>query len=241
MKSIVYSFVAVPVVVSVFVATSASAEEKPAESEGLFYQETPAVSNALELGVQFGYSQGVGDVARDRATVHDTAGAGAAIGVHVGYRLSPQFMVGVYGNGGQYSRGDALAEGTTVRSATAGVEGQFHFRPSYTVDPWIGLGAGWRGLWLSPDEGKGTSAHGLELARLSFGADYRITPEISITPVLGADMSILLTEDGPGLDGYTNIANPRVNVGFFAGVGGRFDLFGATDKGAASAGRNASF
>ena len=54
-------------------------------------------------------------------------------------------------------------------------------------------------------------------------------------------LSILVTEDGPGLDGYTNIAHPRVNVGFFAGVGGRFDLFGTTEKTAASARRNASF
>jgi Outer membrane protein beta-barrel domain len=239
MKSIVYSLVAVPALVSVFATTSASAEEMVAE--GLFSQQTAAVSNALELGVQFGYSQGVGDVARGRTTVHDTAGAGAAVGVHAGYRLSPQFMIGVYGNGGRYSRGDAIAEGTSVWSATAGVEAQYHFRPSYTVDPWIGLGTGWRGLWLAPDEGKNTSVQGLELARLSFGADYRITPEISITPVLGADMSIYVTENGPGLDGYTNVSHPRVNVGFFAGVGGRFDLFGTTEQSAASVKRNASF
>jgi hypothetical protein len=241
MKSIVHSLVVLPAIVSLFATTSAFAEEKTTESEGLFYQETPAVSNALELGVQFGYSQGVGDIARNRADVHDTAGAGAALGVHVGYRLSPEFMIGAYSNLGQYSRGDALTTGTTVRSATAGAEAQYHFRPSYTVDPWVGLGFGWRGVWLSPDEGKGTAAHGLELARLSVGADYRITPEISITPILGADLSILLTEDGPGLNGYSNISDPRVNVGFFAGVGGRFDLFGTTEKSTASASRKASF
>lgn len=241
MKSIVHSMLAVSTLVSVCATTPARAEDKPAESDGFFSQKTPAVSNALELGVQFGYSQGVGDIARNQPDVHDTAGAGAAIGVHVGYRLSPEFMIGAYANGGQYSRGDALASGTTVRSMTAGAEAQYHFRPSYTVDPWVGLGFGWRGVWLTPDEGKNTSAHGLELARLSFGADYRITPEISITPVLGADLSILLTENGPGLDGYTNISNPRVNVGFFAGVGGRFDLFGTTEKSSASATRNASF
>ena len=99
MKSIVYSFAAVPVLVSVFNASPSFAQEKTA-SEGLFSQRTPTVDKALELGVQFGYSQGVGDVGRDHASVHDTAGAGAALGVHVGYRLSPEFMIGAYANGG---------------------------------------------------------------------------------------------------------------------------------------------
>jgi hypothetical protein len=146
-------------------------------------------TDALELGVSFGYSQGAGDVARAESTVHDLSGAGAALGIHAGYRLSPQFMIGVYGNGAQYSRGDALAEGTTVRSAAAGAEVNYHFRPSYTIDPWVGLGVGWHGLWLTPNAGQNTSIHGLELARVTVGADYRITPEVSIAPVLGADVS----------------------------------------------------
>jgi outer membrane protein W len=243
MKSVRYMLAAIPGVLSVFAASSAYAEEKEAQPAGgdLFSEQTPTVSNALELGVAAGYAQGVGDIAKGRGTVQDLSGPGGAFEVDVGYRLSPQFMIGVYGTGAQFAKGDSLADGTDVRSVTAGVQANYHFRPNYTVDPWVGLGSGWRGLWLSPDAGKDTSMQGWELARLQVGADYRISPEVAITPVLGADLSMYLTENGPGLSGYTNISDPRVNVAFFAGIGARFDVLGKTGGTTASASQNASY
>jgi hypothetical protein len=229
MKSVRYVVAAVPVV-SLLVATSALAESKdaPSNDNNVFTEQTSPVSNALELGVGAGYSQGFGDIAKRRNTVQDLSGPGASVEVDVGYRLSPQFMIGLYGTGSQFARGDSLANGTDVRSVSAGVQAQYHFRPSYTVDPWVGLATGWRGTWLSPDVGKDTSLQGLELARLQVGADYRISPEIAIAPVIGADLSMYLSENGPGLSGYTNLSDPRVNTTIFAGLAARFDVLGKT-------------
>jgi hypothetical protein len=241
MKSVQYILVAIPGVLSVFAASSAYAQGQEAPAGGgIFYAEMPPVSNALELGVATGYTQGVGDIARGRR-IQDLAGAGGSIEIDVGYRLSPQFMVGLYGSGALYTKGDSLVDGTNVSSMTAGVQANYHFRTSYTIDPWVGLGAGWHGLWLSPDVGKSTSIQGLELARVQVGADYRVTPEVAITPVLGFDMSMFLTEDGPGMSGYTNIADPRVNVAFFAGIGGRFDVLGTAGGTTASARANTTY
>jgi hypothetical protein len=238
------SYIVAASAVSVFATSAALAEQKdvrPAEGGNLFTEQTPAVSNALELGVGAGYAQGVGDIAKGRPnTVQDFSGPGGAVEIDVGYRFSPNFMLGVYGTGAQYARGDALVDGTAVRSATAGVQANWHFRPGYTVDPWIGLATGWRGLWMTPDTGKTTTLHGLELARLQVGADYRLTPEVAISPVLGADMSTYLTENNPSLSGFTNITDPRVNFGFFAGIMGRFDVLGKTSQ-TASASKSNTF
>jgi hypothetical protein len=238
MKPVRYMSAAIPSVISVLVATSAfaqSKDERDVEDTNVLTEKMPSISNALELGVQAGYSQGFGDVAKGQSTVSDLSGPGGAVEVDVGYRISPQFLIGIYGGSTMASRGDALADGTDVRGATAGVQAQYHFRPTYTIDPWVGLAAGWRGTWLVPDQGKNTSLQGLQLARLQVGADYRVSPEIAIAPVVGADLSMYLSENGPGLSGYTNIVDPRVNTTIFAGLAARFDITGKTGSTAASA------
>jgi hypothetical protein len=244
MKPLRIILTAVPGVLSILIAGPALAESKDvggAEESNIVSERVPTVSNALELGVGAGYAQGVGDIAKGRSTMQDLSGPGGAVEVDVGYRLSPEFMIGVYGTGAQFARGDIVTDGTDVRSATAGVQANYHFRPSYRIDPWVGLGTGWKGMWLSPDSGKDTSLQGLELARLQVGADYRISPEVAITPVLGADLSMFLSENGPGLSGYTNIADPRVNVAFFAGIGARFDVLGKNGGTTAATPATASF
>jgi hypothetical protein len=115
-----------------------------------------------------------------------------------------------------------------VLGAAAGIRADWHFLPAESIDPWVSLSTGWRGLWLTPDEGKNTSLQGLEIARLQVGVDYRITPEVAISPVLGASVSTFLSQDGPGQDGYQDIEDPEANVFFFAGLLGRFDVLGTT-------------
>jgi hypothetical protein len=243
MKPVHMFLTAIPSALGLFVATTARAESKdvPTQEGNVFSEQVPSVSNALELGVGAGYAQGVGDIASGRSTLHDVSGPGGAVELDIGYRIMPQLMIGVYGYGAQYARGDVLSDGTDVRSAAAGVQANWHFRPDYRIDPWVGLGTGWKGLWLSPDVGKNTSLQGLELARVQVGADYRISPEVAITPVLGADVSMFLTENGPGLSGYTNISDPRANFTFFGGVAARFDVLGKTAGAPAATAQNASF
>ena len=45
------------------------------------------------------------------------------------------------------------------------------------VMPWIGLGAGWRGIWIDRDVGGKDSRHGIDLVRLTAGVDYRLNSQ----------------------------------------------------------------
>src|SRR2546425_10056298 len=48
---------------------------------------------------------------------------------------------------------------------------------AFEVMPWIGLGAGWRGIWIDRDVGGTDSRHGIDLVRLTAGVDYRLNSQ----------------------------------------------------------------
>src|SRR5437879_6022173 len=98
------------------VASIAAAQEAPKPS--IFNRAVAAPEKALELGVGVGYSQGLGQLQAGQR-IANTAGIGAETEVDIGYRMSPHFMIGVYGTGSTYNPNAALPTGTTVRSASA--------------------------------------------------------------------------------------------------------------------------
>jgi hypothetical protein len=208
---------------SLLSASSALADEN---AGNVSRSSIPAVTHALEIGVGAGYAQGTGDIGSGMSSLGDLSSAGGTAELQVGYRIIPQLELGLYGTFSGFASGDALADSTDVLGATAGVQAAWHFLPAETIDPWIGLSTGWRGLWLTPSEGKNTSLQGFELARLQVGVDYRVTPEVAIAPVVGASLSMFVSQDAPGQSGYEDISDPQANVFFFAGLMGRFDLLG---------------
>jgi hypothetical protein len=99
-----------------------------------------------------------------------------------------------------------------------------HFLPGdHALDPWISLAGGWRGYWIDANSGN-TSIQGMEIAKLQVGVDYRILQAISISPVVGIDLSSFFTQSTPETNRYTNIPSPEVNTFLFVGMMGRFDL-----------------
>jgi len=88
-------------------------------------------------------------------------------------------MIGVYGTGGLQGT-QQMTSGATIYTATAGVQGNYHFLPSNEWDPWIGLGAGWRGILIDRDVG-GTD-----------GVDYRLNSQFPflLTPASPHDVSL---------------------------------------------------
>jgi hypothetical protein len=187
-------------------------------------RDLPAAKNAVELTVGTGYAQGFGDVAAGQPTLKDVSQAGGAVELGVGYRLIPALTLGVYGSGATFARGDRVDGSANVYSATAGVQADWHFLPAaHELDPWVSLGTGWRGHWIHANQGD-TSMHGWQIAKLELGVDYRIAPAVSISPVIGADLSTFFTQSTPQSNGYQNLSNPNVNTFVFAGVLGRFDI-----------------
>lgn len=181
-------------------------------------------THAVELTIGTGYSQGFGNVASGQPTLTDMATAGGAVQLGVGYRLFPELTLGVYGSGAMFGRGDQVDTSAKLYTAAAGVQADWHFLPArHEVDPWVSLGGGWRGYWNAMDQGT-SSMQGLELAKVQVGVDYRIAPAVSISPVIGADMSVFLTQQAAGQNAWTNINSPNVNTFVFGGLLGRFDI-----------------
>jgi outer membrane protein W len=208
----------------VAIAGVAGAQEKDQNVAASKSDELAPAANALELTVGTGYAQGFGDIASNRPALTDVAQPGGAVQIGVGYRLIPQLTLGLYGSGAMFSRGDQVDTTSNLYSASAGVQADWHFIPSGSeFDPWVSLGTGWRGYWVRADQGT-TSLQGLELAKLQLGVDYRVARAVAISPVIGADLSMFLSESNPGTSSYSNVADPRVNTFVFAGLQGRFDI-----------------
>jgi len=205
------------------VAGSASA----LADDEVFDHAVAPVDDAIEIAVGGGYTQGVGEIAGEQPDVQDVAEAGGGAEVQIGYRLLPQLTLGVYGTLSAYSTGDSVDSDTDVLGASAGIKADYHFRADRSVDPWVSLGTGWRGLWLDPSTNvKTTALQGLELARLQVGLDYRISEDLSLAPVIGASATMFLSQDSPMTEDYTELDDKKVNFQFFSGLIGRFDVLG---------------
>jgi hypothetical protein len=201
----------------------ANAQEKD-EAQSGGHGELAPVKNALELTVGTGYMQGFGKVDASQPSLTDVAQAGGGVQVGVGYRVIPQLTLGGYGSWGAFGRGEAVDSSTNIYTATAGFEADWHILPGHSVlDPWVSLGSGWRGYWLSSSQGT-TSLQGVEIAKLQVGLDYRIDKAVALGPVFGVDVNTFFTQSTPELSTFTNISNPHANTFLFAGLQGRFDI-----------------
>jgi hypothetical protein len=189
-----------------------------------------APSNAWEIGLGVGYSQGVGDIGGNSPSLTDLTHGGGEVQLNLGYRINPNWLVGVYGTGGKYSLGNVTPGDSDVWSATAGVQANYHVLPGNAWDPWVGLGTGWRGHWISKP-GATDSRHGLDLARLQVGVDYRVSPDFSVSPYLGASATMFLTQSLNQQSGFSNVHDPDVNFFFSGGLMGRFDILGSRSEG----------
>jgi len=192
---------------------------------GALDREVAPTQTALEIAVGGGYTQGAGG-AGNVGHIEDLTGAGGNLEVQIGLRATPRFSVGVYGTAARFSRGDSIMDGSRAHGATAGVLATWHARETRSIDPWISVGAGWRGLWVSPPGGETSSAHGAELVRVQLGVDYRLSPSVAITPVIGASASVFLVENAATGGELTSIDDKQLNVYGFTGLLGRFDLGG---------------
>ena len=185
-------------------------------------------TKAIEITIAPGYSQGFGHVASGQPLLNDTGTAGGALEAGLAYRFTPRFALGVYGSGARFGRGSAVESDAMVWSATAGLRADFHFAPNKTVDPWISLGTGWRGYWIDSDRAGGDLArHGVQAGRGQIGVGIRMSPQVAIAPVIGADIAMFLTEAGPG-GSFGSLAGPNFNTFVFGGLMGRFDIPVAT-------------
>lgn len=218
-------------VLSLLVPALASAQPSEAvEDTSGFDHEVAPIRNAFEIGVATGYAQGAGKLGGNQGSLEDVSGPGGVVELDLGYRIIPNLSIGAYGTFSKFQHGDSVNSNTDVLGATAGLQAAWHFRPDRSVDPWVSLGTGWKGLWLDPQNGKTTSLQGLEFARLQVGADYRVSKDIAIAPVIGGSLSTFISADSAMTNDLTELNDKKVAFTGFAGLSGRFDLGGSRGR-----------
>jgi hypothetical protein len=185
-----------------------------------------APSKALELSLGNGFSQGFGSASSRTQSLGDLTRGGLSTQLGVGYRLSPRLMLGVYGEGARYFAASGMPDGTVGYGAAFGVNAQWHFMPFSRIDPWVGLGTGFRGYWVDLPNAGHHALHGFDLVRLRVGADYKLGPSTSVGPMLGATLTTFATERDLATDDTLSTNDPELTAFVFAGIQGRFAIGG---------------
>jgi hypothetical protein len=216
---------AASVVALMTATTTALAQESSERGYPYLRQHVRAPANTFEVGVDTGYVQGFGPLAGTRR-IGDIEGPGANIGLSLGWRATPLVSVSWRGTVEQYAqRGEP--SGTSVRGLTTSIQTDFHLAPFMRLDPWVGIGTGYRRIMISPPGMPGGVLQGLEFAKLQAGFDLRPREDISIGPMVGADLDLFISDRPIGTTATTSIPDKRFSTYVYAGVKGRFDVLGS--------------
>jgi hypothetical protein len=217
-------------------ATPALAQQMSSEEVAYWKKPVRAPYNAFELTLGTGYTQGFGRLGGGSPHVDQVAQEGMGFELGGGYRISPRWSLGLSGQYQEFRPATSLAgtnTGVGTRGFVAGANGTYHFNPEQSVDPFVQFGAGYRLLWemhqtTLPD----TLRHGFQLARLAVGADLRMTEDVSVGPVVGADLTAFSFLRTGSINEAPNISNWGLSTFVFAGLQGRFDMGGVRRGGA---------
>jgi hypothetical protein len=181
-------------------------------------RQVAAPGDALELKVATAYTQGFGNIASGRRT-SDSGGAGFAAGVDVDYRITRDWSAGVEG---QYQTFDTVFN-TGARGAVFNLGATHHFMPIRGGDPWLRVGTGYRVFWENnPSDLPGSSTvlrHGFEALTAKVGYDVRLSRDVALGPVVGADLTVFTFQDN-------TVVSPAQSTFVYGGLQGRFDVGG---------------
>lgn len=180
-------------------------------------------------GARLGYSLAGGEAAKG-SSMSDGLKGSIPIQVEGGYRVLPQLSVGGYFSYGPGLVGPvcdgASCSGSVMR---LGVEAAWRFQQAWMVVPWAGLGLGYE--WASYKASDGADKleltyRGLELVDLQAGADYRITPKLSVGPFASFAVGRYghLKVESPLGNSDGSVPSATTHTWITLGVRGNFDL-----------------
>lgn len=141
----------------------------------------PAQAPGIELGVRLGYGIPVGAAVPDSDLKRNIA-AEVPVWIDLGYRLNPQWMIGLYGLGLMTRDDKRLCESyhvdCSLHDLRLGAHAQYHVLAPARLDPWLGVGLGYE--WLTADGASGgrfasATMRGWELANLQGGSERTAT------------------------------------------------------------------
>lgn len=200
-----------------------SADAGAQEVNDYLTEHVEAPSHALELKVGTGYTQGFGMIGRGRS-LPDTAGPGFGVSADVDYRVDPRWSFGAEAQYQEFTK----EQNASARGLAANGGATYHFNPSVRGDPWLRLGGGYRLLWENDAggvSGLDVVRHGFDLLTAKLGYDVRVSEDVALAPVLGADVTMFLWQDASS-NGSHPMGVAQTGTFVYAGLQGRFDLGG---------------
>jgi hypothetical protein len=190
-----------------------------------------------EVGLRLGYAVPMGKT-DDDSDMTDSVSGQIPIWLDLGLRLTPNVMLGLYGQYGFGITGGDLGDlcdqqetaasavgvdfGCSVTDVRFGVQAHYHFQPKGEIDPWIGMGFGYE--WLTfgiSAEGNGQSASlsstgkGFELVNLQLGLDVLAAPSFGVGPFFAFTVG--------QYDSYSNDCSGSINCATFGAADGDID------------------
>jgi hypothetical protein len=192
---------------------------------GVVSAQTPAVDPkpgpAIELGLRLGYAAPLGNGEQDTAMVNLTFGH-IPLQLDLGYRFGPRWFAGAYAQYGQvFIKGCGADESCSGYDLRFGLQGQYHFAPAASFDPWLGLGAGYEVFHAAASASGGnlsTDSKGFELANLSGGASFKVSDSFALGPLAS------LTLGEYSKVGDRAIPDKAMHLWLFGGLRGVFDV-----------------
>lgn len=158
-------------------------------------QERAAEDRGLSFGLRAGYGAPFGKFGSMDGTsggdVSDLVSRVIPLQVDAGYFFNSNLYLGASFQYGLGSLKEDCPEGAScsARQLRFGVNLAYHFNPSPTLQPWVGLGVGYEALDLSISASEGsvsgkatTSIRGFEFASFQGGLDYRVNKTVSVGP-----------------------------------------------------------
>ncbi len=174
-----------------------------------------APAKTFEVKLATGYTQGFGNLSPGRS-IGNAAGAGLAISLDADYRIDKYTSVGLETQYQQF----ALENNNGSYGLTGTLGATYHATPERRGDFWGRIGTGYRMLWeVDPVTGFGTTNlyHGLTVASVKLGYDFRTSSDIAIAPMVGADLQTFIWKDAE------RFGTPQWGTFIYAGIQGRFD------------------
>jgi hypothetical protein len=162
-------------------AAASSAETPPPASPGAA---GAGLDRMFVLALRpVGAGLAVGSVAED-SSLSDLTVAIIPVWLDVGYMVTPDVMLGIYGQVALASGGhEWTGSGSDIRF---GAQAQYHVSPAGTIDPWLGLGMGHEILSTTAATGVDATAtvQGIEFANLQAGLDVKLGSAFGLGPVV---------------------------------------------------------
>jgi hypothetical protein len=157
----------------------------------------PPARRGFQMALRPGIAVPLGS-AQKNVSQSDVFGSQFAVAADLGVKLNENFFVGGYiglgfgGAGGVTAdQCDAAKASCSALSARIGAQVHYHLIPQGKINPWVGYGIGFESSGTSRTVNGlavSTTRTGFEVAHLMGGADFRISKDFGVGPVV--DFSI---------------------------------------------------